>query len=120
MTHWNRIAERTVDDVVILDLLVEGASRLDMSGRLLSRIEQLIGDRHIKILINLSEVRHVDSDDFGELVRGFNAARQAGGRLAFYGVGARMRDLLVATKLDDYIPVFDSEHEAVRNLATSV
>jgi len=61
-------------------------------------------------------VRTVDSDGLGEIVRGFNDVRQAGGRLALCGVAVHLRELLVTTKLDEYIPVFDSEQEAVRSL----
>ena len=66
--------------------------------------------------VNLSEMRSVDSDGLGEIVRGFNDARNAGGRLALCGVAAHLRELLVTTKLDEYIPMFDWEHEAVRSL----
>jgi anti-anti-sigma factor len=58
----------------------------------------------------------VDSDGLGEIVRGFNDARQAGGRLVLCSVAAHLRELLATTKLDAYIPIFDSEHEAVRSL----
>lgn len=116
MTPWSRITERAVDDVVILDMSAGWTSPSDTPISLLSVIEQLIDEGRVNILVNLSEVRSVDSDGLGEIVRGFNDARQAGGRLALCGVAVHLRELLVTTKLDEYIPVFDSEHEAVRSL----
>ena len=117
MTPWSRITERVVDDVVILDMSAGWISPSDTPTSLLSAIQQLIEEGRAKILIDLSEVRSVDSDGLGEIVHGFNDVRQAGGRLALCGVAVHLRGLLVTTKLDEYIPVFDSEQEAVKSLA---
>jgi len=117
MTPWSRITERVVDDVVILDMAAGWTSPSATPTSLLSVIQQLIEEGRVKILIDLSEVRSVDSDGLGEIVRGFNDVRQAGGRLALCGVAVHLRELLVTTKLDEYIPVFDSEPEAVKSLA---
>jgi anti-sigma B factor antagonist len=116
MTSWSRIIERAVDGVVILDMSAGWAAIADSTTSLLGTIEQLIDQGRVNIVVNLSDVRSVDSDGLGEIVRGFNDAREAGGRLVLCGVAAHLRELLVTTKLDAYIPIFDSEHEAVRNL----
>jgi anti-sigma B factor antagonist len=120
MTPWSRIIERTVDGIVILDMSAGWPGPADASTSLLETIEQLIDQGRIHIVINLGEVRSVDSDGLGEIVRGFNDARDAGGRLALCGVAAHLHELLVTTKLDEYIPMFDSEHEAVRSLQARV
>lgn len=116
MTPWSRIIERTVDGIVILDMAAGWVAIADGPASLLATIEQLIDQGRVNIVVNLSEVRSVDSDGLGEIVRGFNDARDAGGRLALCNVAAHLRELLMTTKLDEYIPVFDSEHEAVRSL----
>ena len=116
MTPWSRIIERTVDGVVILDMSAGWVAVADSPASLLGTIEQLIDQGRVHIVVNLGEVRSVDSDGLGEIVRGFNDAREAGGRLVLCGVAAHLRELLATTKLDAYIPIFDSEHEAVRSL----
>jgi anti-sigma B factor antagonist len=116
MTPWSRIVERTVDGVVILDMAAGWAPVADSTTSLLGTIEQLIDQGRVNIVVNLSEVRSVDSDGLGEIVRGFNDAREAGGRLVLCGVATHLRELLATTKLDEYLPIFGSEHEAVRNL----
>jgi anti-sigma B factor antagonist len=116
MAPWSRITERMVDGIVILDMSAGWVGLTDGPMSLLGTIEQLIDQGRVNIVVNLSEVRSVDSDGLGEIVRGFNDARDAGGRLVLCGVAAHLRELLVTTKLDEYIPVFDSEHEAVRSL----
>ena len=116
MTPWSRIIERTVDGVVILDMSAGWVVVADSPASLLGTIEQLIDQGRVHIVVNLGEVPSVDSDGLGEIVRGFNDAREAGGRLVLCGVAAHLRELLATTKLDAYIPIFDSEHEAVRSL----
>ena len=116
MTPWCRIIERIVDGVVILDMSSGWLANADAPASLLGTIEQLLDQGRVHIVVNLSEVRSVDSDGLGEIVRGFNDARDAGGRLALCGVAEHLRELLVTTKLDEYIPMFVSEHEAVRSL----
>ncbi len=116
MTPWSRIVERTVDGIVILDMSAGWVAVADSPSSLLGTIEQLIDQGRVNIVVNLGEVRSVDSDGLGEIVRGFNDAREAGGRLVLCGVAVHLRELLATTKLDEYIPIFDSEHAAVGSL----
>jgi len=116
MTPWSRIIERAVEGIVILDMSAGWVATADSATSLLGTIEQLIDQGSVHIVVNLGEVRSVDSDGLGEIVRGFNDAREAGGRLVLCSVAAHLRELLATTKLDAYIPIFDSEHEAVRSL----
>jgi anti-sigma B factor antagonist len=116
MTPWSRIIERTVEGVVILDMSAGWVATAESATSLLGTIEQLIDQGRVHMVVNLGEVRSVDSDGLGEIVRGFNDAREAGGRLVLCGVAVHLRELLATTKLDEYIPIFDSEPEAVRSL----
>jgi anti-anti-sigma factor len=116
MTPWSRIIERAVEGIVILDMSAGWVATADSATSLLGTIEQLIDQGSVHIVVNLGEVRSVDSDGLGEIVRGFNDAREAGGRLVLCSVAAHLRELLATTKLDAYIPIFDCEHEAVRSL----
>ena len=116
MTPWSQIVERTVDGIVVLDMSAGWVAVAESPTSLLGTIEQLIDQGRANLVVNLSEVRSVDSDGLGEIVRGFNDARDAGGRLVLCGVAAHLRELLATTKLDEYIPIFDSEREAVRSL----
>ena len=113
MTPWSRIIERAVEGIVILDMSAGWVATADSATSLLGTVEQLIDQGSVHIVVNLGEVRSVDSDGLGEIVRGFNDAREAGGRLVLCSVAAHLRELLATTKLDAYIPIFDSEHEAV-------
>ena len=116
MTPWSRIIERAVEGIVILDMSAGWVATADSATSLLGTVEQLIDQGSVHIVVNLGEVRSVDSDGLGEIVRGFNDARDAGGRLVLCGVAVHLRELLATTKLDEYIPIFDVEHAAVRSL----
>jgi len=81
MTPWSRILERAVDGIVILDMSAGWVAVADSPASLLGTIERLIDQGRVNIVVNLGEVRSVDSDGLGEIVRGFNDVRDAGGRL---------------------------------------
>jgi anti-anti-sigma factor len=125
-TLWGRIAERFVDGVAILD--VRGPVRLTLSDdplsddrcELLGKIQQLVVQGWLKILLNLAEVPYVDSGGLQEVVQGWKAAHDAGGALTLCGLAQRVRDLLHVTSLDEYIEVFDSEGEALQSLRARV
>ena len=114
--NWTQIAERVVDDVVILDL--RGQMTLsEAQGRLLSKIRELRNDGRTKILLNLGDLPYVDSQGLGEIVSGCTTARRAGGILKLYGVPARILDLLTATRLTGFLETFDSEQDALRSFS---
>jgi anti-anti-sigma factor len=117
--NWTQIAERNLDDVVILDL--RGHMTLaDHKGQLLAKIRQLRSEGRTKILLNLTELPYVDSEGLGEIVSGCTTARRAGGVLRLCGVGRRIQDLLAATRLSTFLEAFDSEQDAVQSFSTRV
>ena len=119
-TSWERIAERIVDDVVILDLRAHRVSLSDDPGRLVGMIQQLLDQRWRKILLNLLAVQIIDSEGLGEIIRGYKATRDAGGMLKLCGARQRLRDLLSTTKIDRHVDVFDSEPAALESFAAPV
>jgi len=116
-THWNRIIERTTDDVVILEVWGGPLSVSDSGDRLLKKIQDVVEQGWRRILLNLSEVQYVDSVGLGEVVQGTRTVRDAGGHLAVCGLVKQMRALFSTTKLETVIPVFRSEQEGVDGLA---
>jgi anti-anti-sigma factor len=99
----------------VLDVSSGPLSMAEASGELLGRIERQIRQGRAKILLNLKDVLYVDSGGLAEIVRGFHAARQAGGQLALCHLVPRMRELMTVTRLDAHIPVFESEEDAIRS-----
>ena len=114
--HWD-INEHTKQEVVVLRLAGRGVFIAEDDGALWLRTKQLIGDGYVRVLLNMRGVDYIDSFSIGEIVRGFNAARQAGGRFGVCEMVPRVRGVFVSTKLVDVIPIFETESDGITALA---
>ena len=107
-----RIEERVVGNVAVVkvhgDIVLNGSGP-DLADKVRSLLEQ---DRR-RIVLDLGDVRYVDSGGIGELVESFTAAQQRGGSVKLLGVTKRLNDLLVITKLLNVFECFDAEDEAI-------
>jgi anti-anti-sigma factor len=72
--RWTQINERRIDDIVILDLAGE-TGHTDSDQHLAHRIQELTSAGQTKILLNLSDVRYIDSDGLASLVHAYAIAR---------------------------------------------
>jgi anti-anti-sigma factor len=110
--HWTDIGERAVDDVVVLD--VRGQMTLSENESSLFRYASRLADEgHLHVVLNLQHVAYIDSVGIGEIVRTFLHLGQRRGSMAVCSVSARTREVLLATRLDTVIHMFDTEEQAV-------
>ncbi|SRR6266542_515976 len=110
--HWTDIGERTVGDVVVLD--VRGHMTLSDSEASLFHYASRLGDEgHLHIVLNLQHVAYIDSVGIGEIMRTFLHLGHRGGSMAVCSVSPRTREVLRATRLDTVIRMFDTEEQAV-------
>ena len=108
------IVERTVNDVMILDL--KGKMTLGEGDELLKdKINSLLAQGHKKLLLNLEGVPYIDSAGLGEVVRTYTTVSRQGGSLKLLNLTKRIEDLLSITKLLTVFETFDSEAEAVQS-----
>jgi anti-sigma B factor antagonist len=106
------IEERNVDNVAVVK--VHGDIVLHGSGPVLAdQIRALLEQNRRRIVLDLADVRYVDSGGLGELVELFSAAKNRGGSVKLLGVTKRLNDLLVITKLLNVFECFDSQKDAV-------
>jgi anti-anti-sigma factor len=113
--HWTDIGERSVGAVTVLD--VRGHMTLsDPDASLYRYASRLADEGHFHIVLNLQHVAYIDSVGIGEIVRTFLHLGQRGGSMAVCAVSARTREVLLATRLDTVIRMFDTEAQAVRAL----
>ena len=106
------IAERTVNDVTILDL--KGKMTLGEGDELLKdKINSLLAAGKKKLLLNLEGVPYIDSAGLGEVVRTYTTVSRQGGSLKLLNLTKRIEDLLSITKLLTVFETYDSESEAV-------
>jgi anti-sigma B factor antagonist len=108
------IAERTVNDVTILDL--KGKMTLGEGDELLKdKINSLLSAGHKKLVLNLEGVPYIDSAGLGEVVRTYTSVSRQGGSLKLLNLTKRIEDLLSITKLLTVFETFDTEAEAVKS-----
>ena len=108
------IAERTLNDVTILDL--KGKMTLGEGDELLKdKINSLLSAGRRKLLLNLEGVPYIDSAGLGEVVRTYTTVSRQGGSLKLLNLTKRIEDLLAITKLLTVFETFDSEAEAVQS-----
>ena len=107
------ISERTVGDVVIVD--VSGKVTLGDGGDVVlkDKMQSLVQQGRKKVLLNLAEVSYVDSAGLGEIVQSYATVMKNGGSLKLLNVTKRIKDLLSITKLLTVFECHDSEAEAV-------
>ena len=109
------ISERTVGDVVIVD--VSGKVTLGDGGDVLlkDKMHSLIQQGQKKVLLNLGDVSYVDSAGLGEIVQSYATVTKNGGQLKLLNVTKRIKDLLSITKLLTVFECHDTEAEALKS-----
>jgi anti-sigma B factor antagonist len=110
--------ERLVNDIIIVT--VRGDIVLNGKGPLLAeRIRALVDQNRRHIVLDLNDVRYVDSAGIGELVAAFSAAQNRGGAVRLCGVTSHLKDILVLTGLLNVFTCFETEAEAIESFDPS-
>lgn len=76
-------------------------------------ITRLIEEGRVHLLVDLGEVRFMDSSGLGALVRAMTMSQRDGGQTKLVGVGPQIRKLLELTKLDSVFEIHDDLGAAV-------
>lgn len=66
-----------------------------------------------KVVVNLTEVRYVDSSGVATLLDSLKHVRSFGGDFRLLGVGKMVRDLMEITRLDTVFAICQTEAEAL-------
>jgi anti-sigma B factor antagonist len=111
-----KIDERTVGEVVILDL--QGKLLIGEGDELLrEKINNLVEGGKTKILLNLGDVPYMDSAGLGEVVRCYTTVSRKNGKLKLVNLTKRLEDLLSITKLLTVFETYDNEDEALKSFS---
>ncbi len=110
------ISERQAGDVTILDM--SGKVTIgEGSVALRNTIRRLLGEGKKSILLNVGDVKYVDSSGIGELVSSFTAVNKESGSLKLLNLTQKIQDLLAITKLLTVFDTFDDEGEALASFS---
>jgi anti-sigma B factor antagonist len=113
-----RAATRQVGEIAIVD--ISGRITLGEGNVMLREIMvDLLEKGHKHILLNLTEVVHVDSAGIGELVRTHTSVRKQGGHMKLVSPNKRVHELLQMTMLSAVFDVQPDEPTAIRSFGLS-
>jgi anti-sigma B factor antagonist len=108
------IRQREIGDVVVLD--IDGKIMGGVDSELFQEtIQSLIDSGKRKVLVNLENVKWVNSTGLGVLIAGYSALQKSGGRLKLLQVSERVEGLLNITKLSTIFESYQGEDEAVES-----
>ncbi len=107
-----KTSTRLVSSVVIVDTI--GELRLGEGTDVVRHVvRELVDQGYKNILLNLRDVRHIDSSGVGELMSCFTSVRNQGGQLKLMNLSKNVHNLLQITKLYTIFEVEDDEPTAV-------
>ncbi|MBA3705942.1 MAG: STAS domain-containing protein [Bacteroidetes bacterium] len=104
------------DTVNVYSLRGELISK-DQAAPLLEEVDTAISKNSTKILLNLSDLKYMNSSGLNVIINILTRARKAGGDLAICCVNKKINELLVITKLNSVFNVCDDEEKAVKLLS---
>jgi anti-sigma B factor antagonist len=106
----------TRDDrgVTVLDLTGKIALG-ETSQQLHTRLRELADEGNKNLLLNLANVRVIDSSGLGTLVAGYTTVERSGGILKLTNLSDKASELMTITKLYTVFDVFDDEKAAVNS-----
>jgi len=109
-----RIAEVQVGDVTILRM----SGRLELEeGDLVLRdcVNRLVDEGRVKIVLDVKEVKRIDSAGIGMLVSKYLSTQKSGGTIKLLHLTRRSDHLMDITRLATVFEIFEDEADAVRS-----
>ena len=100
------------DGVIIYSLQGELIDR-NQASVMMEEIEDTISKNENKILLNLKELRYINSSGLNILINILTKARKSGGDVAICEVNKKISELLLITKLNSVFNVCDSVEKAI-------
>jgi anti-sigma B factor antagonist len=107
-----QISTRHHDKVTIFDL--SGDIDFANSPRVRDSVLREIRESHTpRVVVNLSQVRYIDSSGVASLVEGLKASRDLGSRFILFGLSTSAREVLQLSRLLKVFEVYDTEEQAI-------
>jgi anti-sigma B factor antagonist len=106
------IEKRMAGDVMVLTV---GSDKMDGPGATIvgDKIRSEMVQGQNRFILDLGNVRYVDSAGLGSLIHAFASVRNRGGVLKLLNLHKRVEDLLVMTRLLTVFEAYESEESAL-------
>ena len=112
------IQEQSVDDVVVLK--ISGRITLGRNCQQVEwKVEDLLGGEKTKIVLDLSDVDHLDSSGVGIIMMCYGKAKKSGGELRLAGVTGNVERTLKAVNLERIFQFYPTAAAAVQAFSIS-
>ena len=110
----DHLQERKIDGITILTLKsgLKGA----VEARLKERIDELVQEGCLQIVVDLKHVPYIYSSEIGRLIRSHLSARQAGGRVRLCNLSDKVLGVLKMSRLDTVLDLYANEDEALASI----
>lgn len=107
-----QIIARRQDKMTIFDISgdIDFASSPEVRQSVLREIQE---SRASRVMMNLCQVRYIDSSGVASLVEGLKASRDLGSRFILFGLSTSAREVLQLSRLIKVFEVYDNEEQAV-------
>ena len=103
---------RLVKKVLVIDTI--GELRLGEGTNVVRTVvSDMLAQGYKDSLLNLRDVRHIDSSGVGELMSCYTSVRNKGGQLKLMNLNKHVHNLLMITKLYTIFDVAEDEESAV-------
>ena len=108
-----RISTRQAGDATVVDVVgdIDLYNSPEIRKVLLAALKE---KRAPRVIINLKEVKYIDSSGVASLVEGLKVSRTLNSRLILFGLSAAAREVLELSRLIKVFEVYASEEEALK------
>jgi anti-sigma B factor antagonist len=107
---------------------VDGVSVVELDGRIVlgeesnslrENLISMIAEGKKKIVLNMADIKYIDSAGLGTLVAAHLSAKNAGASIRLCNLGQKFHEVLQLTKLLTIFDVYDTEATAVSSFPAS-
>lgn len=113
-----KISARQLDSTTIFD--ISGNIDLSNSPEVRKAFLREMRENHTpRVLVNLQEVKYIDSSGIASLVEGLKASRETGSRFILFGLTPGAREVLQISRLLQVFDVCDNEEQALQRSAAA-
>ena len=113
------INERRIGDVTVLDL----KGRIRTTGRTIGlhkSIRRLVEEGKTRILLNLSQVTHIDSSGLDELVSSCVTVSIKRGEIKLLHLTEQIREVITTANLSAVFDIYNNEYDAIASFKREV
>lgn len=88
----------------------------NQADKMIEEVNNIIAANHIRFVLDLGELKYLNSSGLTILIQVLTKARKAGGEAIIANVGKRIKELLVITKLNTVFTVASTVEDGIAQL----